>query len=198
MKDNILAAKDEKQQKVNHFFSTNPNDSLLIIKANIPGPNKNFPFVNYLLKVFLNNLKTTYSFFIEHYYESYDGPYYFCGIKGKDEKIKRHLINIEETHDLGRFIDLDYFTLNRQSITRDSLNLPLRKCILCDNDAIYCARNKTHKTEKLLHYIEKTTILYFAELVVDLVDYSIIRELKIDNKFGLVSFRSQGSHKDMD
>lgn len=198
MNINILAAKDAKQQKVNEFFSINPNDSLLIIKANIPGANKNFFFVNYILKVFLNNLKTTYSFFIEKYYESFDGPYYFCGIKGKDEKIKKHLISIEQTHDLGRFIDLDYFTESKKSMTRVSFGLPLRKCILCDNDAIYCMRNKTHTTEQLLHYIEKTTILYFAELVVDLVDYSIIRELKIDNKFGLVSFRSQGSHKDMD
>lgn len=197
MKDIILNEREKRILKVKDFFKAYPNDSLIVIKANIPGKTKNYPFATYLIKVFLNYLKNNYDFFITNFYESLDGSYFFCGIKGKDENIKNHLITIEETHELGRFIDLDYFVNESRSISRIDLNLPLRKCILCDNDAVYCIRTKRHSEKELLHHIEKTTIFYFAEVVLDLVDYSIIRELKIDNKFGLVSFTSTGSHPDM-
>lgn len=197
MKDKILKDREEKQKKVKDFFNLYPDDSLIVIKANIPGDNKNYPFISYLLKVFLNDLKTTYNFMTITYNSSFDGPYYFCGIKGKNKKIKEHLIMIEETHDLGRFIDLDFFITPEHSQSRTLLGLPLRKCILCDNDAVVCMRKGSHTLDKLLDKIEKRIVFYFAEVVLDLVDYSVIRELRIDSKFGLVTFTSSGSHKDM-
>lgn len=197
MRDSILIDREKRLNKVKEFFLANPNDSLIVIKTNIPGNNKNYPFVSYLTKVFLNVLKSTYNFFFIHFYKSFDGPYFFCGIKGKDENIKKHLIKIEDSHELGRFIDLDYFINPANSLSRRNLNLPVRKCVLCNNDALYCIKADNHSTKDILYYIEKTTVLYFADVVVDLVDYSIIRELKIDHKFGLVSFSSTGSHADM-
>lgn len=198
MNDLILEEREKRAFKVKEFFNAYPDDSLIVIKANIPGANKNYPFVSYLIKVFLNYLKNNYNFFIVNYYESLDGPYFFCGVKGKDENIKRHLITVEETHELGRFIDLDYYVTEGRSLSRVNFNLPVRKCILCSNDALYCIKTQKHSSVELLNHVEKNVVFYFAEIVVDLVDYAIIRELKIDNKFGLVSFISKGSHQDMD
>ena len=52
MRDSILIDREKRLNKVKEFFLANPNDSLIVIKANIPGNNKNYPFVSYLTKVF--------------------------------------------------------------------------------------------------------------------------------------------------
>lgn len=197
MRNKILEDREKRILNVRTFFSLYPEDSLLMIKANIPGLNKNFPISSYLIKYFLNIIKGTYDLFYLEFYESYDGLYYLCGIKGKNEKIKRNLINIENTHNLGRFVDLDFFIDGEKSLSRKDFGLPLRKCILCENDALYCIRTEAHEVRDILLHIEKTTVFFFADLVVDLADYAILRELKIDQKFGLVSLDSNGSHTDM-
>lgn len=198
MQQLILRDREKRILNVKSFFNLYKDDSLIMIKANIPGLNKNLPLASYLIQVFFNHLKGLYSFFHIEYFESYDGPYLLCGLKEKKEHIKKHLVKIENEHKLGRFIDLDYFVNGEKSLSRFDLNLPLRKCVLCDDTALVCIRNETHTTKEILHYIEKTTVKYFSNLVVDLADYAILRELKVDNKFGLVSFTSTGSHKDMD
>lgn len=197
MRNKILADREKRLLNVKAFFNLYPEDSLVMIKANIPGANKNYPISSYLIKFFLNIIKGTYSPFYLEFYESYDGPYYLCGIKGKNEKIKKSLINIEDNHELGRFVDLDFFIDGEKSLSRQDFNLPLRKCILCNNDALYCIRTEAHEVNDILLHIEKTTVFFFADLIVDLVDYAILRELKIDQKFGLVSLTSSGSHPDM-
>ncbi len=198
MKDKILRAREKRMDNVKDFFLKHEEDSLIMIKANIPGENKNYPYTYYLIKVFLNSLRGTYSFFHVELFESVDGPYFLCGVKGKNPKIKNHLIKLEDTHTLGRYIDLDYFTDSVKSISRVDLKLPLRKCILCDNEAVICIRRGSHNLKDILNTIEKRTVYYFADIVVDLVDYAILRELKIEDKFGLVTFTTSGSHTDMD
>lgn len=197
MKNKILDDREKRILNVRSFFSVYPEDSLIMIKANIPGLNKNFPISSYLIKFFLNIIKGTYQVFHLEFFESFDGPYYLCGIKGKNEKIKRHLINIENRHKLGRFVDLDFFLNGEKSLSRSDFGLPLRKCVLCENDALYCIRTEAHEVREILHHIEKTTVFYFADLIVDFADFAILRELKIDQKFGLVSLASSGSHSDM-
>lgn len=70
-------------------------------------------------------------------------------------ELKKKAVAIEDSHPLGRLFDLDVPPLERASI-----GLPPRKCLLCDNQARYCMRAKTHTTQELLEKIDSLCAAY--------------------------------------
>ena len=61
--------------------------------------------------------------------------------------VKRICCGIEDTHPLGRLMDIDVLP---GPLDRESVGLPPRRCLLCDNEVRYCMRARTHTTEELL------------------------------------------------
>jgi len=71
--------------------------------------------------------------------------------------VKRICCEIEDTHPLGRLMDIDV-----PGRDRASLGLPPRKCLLCDNEVRYCMRARTHSTEELLVRIDEMIHTYLT------------------------------------
>lgn len=156
------------------------------VKCNMVGTNKNLFPSHLLIDRFANLLIEKKNKIKIEYYESSDGPYYLLGL---NEKItKEELIEFENLP-LGRIIDIDIYE-DEKSISRTDLNLPRRKCIVCHNDAFFCIRNKSHSFEEVYEKILRETLTV-------LIDESMENELLIENKFGLVTKKSNGSHPDM-
>lgn len=65
--------------------------------------------------------------------------------------LKYAMVNIEDTHPLGRLLDIDVIDLNGKPISRDTLNLPRRRCFVCQQEAKICARNRSHSLHELLN-----------------------------------------------
>ena len=197
MNDLILQARENRMDQIKKLFF---NDVYIIsIKSNIPGQNKNLNEAYLLVRIFFNELKKNFSFTNYAFHESSDGPYFLCSIKtGVGFEIKRKLIQIEDTHALGRFIDLDLYTSIKKSISRQEIDEKQRKCYLCDEDASTCSRNKTHELSDLLLYLKSTVVSFIDEQISQMIEKSIMAELELDHKFGLVSKNSVGSHDDMD
>lgn len=70
--------------------------------------------------------------------------------KKNSEEIKKLLVNLEENLEYGRILDIDVFDENYNLISRTDLGFKKRKCFLCERDALYCIKNKTHKYEDLV------------------------------------------------
>lgn len=68
-------------------------------------------------------------------------------------ELKRRATGIEDTHPLGRLMDLD--VICQGPLSRADIGLPPRKCLLCDNPARHCMRARAHTTEELLERIEQ-------------------------------------------
>ncbi|MBP3202238.1 MAG: citrate lyase holo-[acyl-carrier protein] synthase [Bacteroidales bacterium] len=62
--------------------------------------------------------------------------------------VKKMTSEIEETHPIGRLMDIDVIT-SEGPLDRAAIGLPPRRCLLCDNEARYCMRAKTHTPEEL-------------------------------------------------
>lgn len=180
----ILNARENKKNQIEKFL--NEYKTIIVIKANIVGNNKNVFPAHLLIRRFkeevLKKIKAD-----EELFESFDGPYYI--LKTNDEILKSSLIEIEETT-IGRLIDIDLYK-QIKSISRIDLNKSMRKCLICDNDSFNCIRNKRHSFEEVYHQILEITIK-------TLINEAMEKELKLDDKFGLVTINSNGSHKDMD
>lgn len=69
-------------------------------------------------------------------------------------KVKQILVQLEESHPLGRIFDMDVFDKNHNQISRRDLNMGSRSCLLCNKDARICIREKNHTIEELYSRIE--------------------------------------------
>jgi len=70
-------------------------------------------------------------------------------------RIKEKTCEIEECHPLGRLFDMDVFESDNKPISRDQIGLQRRKCLLCENEGVYCSRNQTHSVSELQFRIKE-------------------------------------------
>jgi holo-ACP synthase len=61
----------------------------------------------------------------------------------------------EELSPVGRLWDFDVFDANGVLYSRSQFNLPTRHCLICDNEAKVCARQRSHSLEEILRRIEE-------------------------------------------
>ncbi|MDB1126157.1 citrate lyase holo-[acyl-carrier protein] synthase [Vibrio algarum] len=68
--------------------------------------------------------------------------------------LKSLMVSIEDTHPLGRLFDIDIIDINGHALSRDSMSMDRRQCIVCSNDAKICSRSRRHSKQLI---IEKMT-----------------------------------------
>lgn len=71
------------------------------------------------------------------------------------EEAKRAVCILEDTHPLGRLFDMDVIGKDGVPVSRESVGSPLRRCLICDNEARFCMRNRTHTQEELMAKIDQ-------------------------------------------
>jgi len=185
----ILEDRENRSKEIRKYI----NDyQVVCLKANIPGDNKQIYLSYLLVKLFSKKILDLYKPIKTIYFDSYDGPYYLF-LFDKSRCLKEDMIKIEESY-LGRLLDIDVFLDSEISLSRSSP----RKCLICSLPARICSRNSTHSLNELLSAIKNMCHEYLYSLIDKLVDESILGELNLTNKFGLVDPNSNGSHKDMD
>lgn len=70
------------------------------------------------------------------------------------QALKAAAIELEQHHPLGRLWDIDIFTPQGKMLSRSAFSLPPRRCLLCEQDARICARERTHALPELLNRME--------------------------------------------
>ena len=115
--------------------------------------------------------------------------------------LKQLTVSIEDTDSIGRLFDMDVLDADGQKLSRETLNLPKRTCLLCNADAVVCARSRRHPLEQLQ---EKTGFLlylaarqYLCEYIAVQGYFALQQEVSTTPKPGLVDRNNHGSHKDM-
>jgi holo-ACP synthase CitX len=193
--NNLLNAREERSFDIKNRLSTSP--TVILIKSNIPGSDKKIKEAYIICRVFFCEIKSMLSIKSYSFIDYEDGPSFLISLDLTDaHKLKQQMILLEENHPLGRFIDIDVFA-SPKSISRVDLGYPNRKCYLCEKDAHYCTRNQTHPLTELLDFVKLSVRNYLIDWIDRIVDESMSQELDLENKFGLVTKTSSGSHKDM-
>lgn len=193
--DEILKAREARYQQISALSGESP---IVSVKANIPGADKNVPMASFLIYLFKKLLKERFPAEDLGTFASADGPYQLLKIKEDSVALKRKLITIETNHPLGRLIDLDCYQQENRNLSRYGMKEPLRKCLLCDHDALYCIKNRTHSVADLHEKMHRMIADYLKQEMKILIDEALTTEAKLEDKFGLVTLTSRGSHPDMD
>jgi holo-ACP synthase/triphosphoribosyl-dephospho-CoA synthase len=118
------------------------------------------------------------------------------------EKIKQICEDFEETHPLGRFVDVDLNDQMGNSISSGKSKL----CFFCrEKPAIECRRQKSHDFGELRSFMFSEMEKYgrkqreesIIETLSKLAEQAILTEISLTPKPGLVDRISSGSHSDM-
>lgn len=184
----ILAAREERN---NRIIGAAKSANIITVKANIPGADKrvkdSFLIVRYFTNTVLRSLGGEAAI-----YDGADGIY--AVIKTSGDNLKERTVEIEKTDPIGRFCDIDVYLKGAKcSLSRGYM----RACYICENPAFVCARQGNHTAEQLLGVLKKGTREYFSSLIAGIIKQSLLAELNLENKFGLVTPTSQGSHPDL-
>ncbi|TGE33683.1 citrate lyase holo-[acyl-carrier protein] synthase [Desulfosporosinus sp. Sb-LF] len=75
--------------------------------------------------------------------------------------LKKYTVALEEHHPLGRLFDMDVLDADGYIVSRKQLQLPSRRCLLCNEDARICGRSQAHSIKALVSQIEDKANEYF-------------------------------------
>lgn len=115
---------------------------------------------------------------------------------------KRAAVIVEDHTEAGRLFDMDVIRPDGTKAGRQELQLEPRKCLICGGAASVCGRSRAHTVEQLQN---RTNAILTAALrrhdaryVARLACQSLLYEVAVTPKPGLVDRGNNGSHQDMD
>lgn len=136
---------------------------VVTLRANYPGRVKNNSTSAFVVAEISKELERMFAGKIL-YHEAVDMPEgmtVFYVVQGDASTIKENTVYIEESHEIGRFSDIDvYECYEESSISRLELGYQPRKCYICHEDARECAMKKRHDQEVLIRFIEDSVVRY--------------------------------------
>jgi holo-ACP synthase len=83
------------------------------------------------------------------------GPEALLVVNAEARKLKQVMTRLEEEHPLGRLWDLDVIDPLLGAISRKTLGLTARRCLLCAEEAHACGRSRAHSLQELQNAIEE-------------------------------------------
>ena len=158
--EQLLESRDRRVQRQRQLLEAFPACTLLCLTVQLPGSEKRNATSLAIAKAGVEAIRET---FLPEYEELRDletgyEAYFVVSLPSQDAK--RKACQIEDTHPLGRHMDIDVFCHSERSeesafgsLSRSDIGLAPRKCLLCDQPARYCMRARTHTVSELLERI---------------------------------------------
>lgn len=154
--EQLLASRDARSVRQAELLRQFPGRTLVCMTVMLPGAEKRNELS---LRIAAAGEEAVREAFRPSFAESRDletGYEAYFIVDMPAEEVKRRCCRIEDTHPLGRLMDLDVFSeLPVRPLGRENLGLPPRRCLLCDNEVRYCMRKRSHTTEELLARIRE-------------------------------------------
>ena len=160
--DQLLASREERASFQKELLKSYPGMTLVCLTVIMPGKVKRnlqslivaqaaltalvCAFGDSMLKLEVRDRQTGYEAYLE--------------TTLSHGEAKRKTCSIEDTHPLGRLFDLDVIDADGVPISRETIGLNPRKCLICDNEARYCMRNRTHTLSELSARIDEMIEAY--------------------------------------
>jgi len=163
--NNLLLSREQRAQKQQRMLFEY-HLPLICFTLNIPGPNKvsslfEMVFNEGLIAIrnSLNGKGITIVKQNAYYYQT--GYESFLVVNCVAELAKLLMIEIEDTHPLGRIFDIDVLNINSEKISRGELGFSRRTCIVCGNNVDVCRRNSVHSLSNVVGLITELATKYF-------------------------------------
>ena len=164
--DKLLASRDRRVEMQQKLREIHPNMTLVCLTVIMPGNIKrnlssiivSQAAINALLNKFEGNTIDVITRDLETGYEAY----VVTNLSQHDAKLAA--CDIEDNHPLGRLFDIDVLDVDGIPVKRETAGFQPRRCLMCDNEARYCMRNRTHTPQELNAKIQQMIDAYVQQL----------------------------------
>ena len=158
--EQLLASRERRARHQKDLLGAYPGKSLVCLTVQLPGAVKRNDLSLTIARAAVEAVRQAFPVEYEELRDletGYEG-YFLLPLAPADAK--RVACRIEDTHPLGRLMDLDVLEMSGsaghpQALGREAVGLPSRRCLLCRNEVRYCMRARTHSREELLARIEQ-------------------------------------------
>lgn len=154
--DELLDAREKRAGLIDELLKRY-NTPLLVMRVNYPGIKK----TNTVTVTMINELSPLICTILSDkvrgtlQIQGADGPVFYVAVDEDVSALKTLAIKFEESHSLGRCLDLDVYDRSGYSIGRQQLGFRRRKCYLCEDYAHHCVRARRHSESEVIEYIEE-------------------------------------------
>lgn len=135
---------------------------VLTLRANYPGQQKNTEITERIIGHFDRIICRLIPFTASDRWMGPDGLTILYHTNIDARNMKKMMVEIEEEHPIGRFVDIDVYDRTLIPISRTILGYEPRRCYLCERFAHDCVRSQRHPLEDILQYIEKEVTAYVS------------------------------------
>ena len=195
--DDILAARDARVARQQALLQQ--GGMLLSLTLVAPGAVKRSPLLDAIFAAALDAIRPLVDDArarIEAVDDS--GHHALYLLDGDAREWKMRVIALENRAPLARLWDIDIIDRDGVAVSRRDLGLPPRRCLLCDDDAKTCARERRHDIAALQADIARRYRLHQqAQSIADTMRQALITEATLTPKAGLVDAVHNGGHSDM-
>lgn len=201
----ILEAREKRVQRQRELLQQY-GTPLVCFTMNIPGPIKDSPLIREGFELgqqlLLAQLEGSGIPIIYREQDcSVTGCQGFYAVSADPLELKGLLCEIEDSSPAARLYDMDVLT-PAGKVGREQLGLTPRKCLICHRDAWVCSRSRAHDAEQLQktanRLLRQAVYAHNAQKIAATAVQSLLWEVCITPKPGLVDRESSGSHADMD
>lgn len=194
----LLDAREQRAERQRKWGETY-GQTLVVLTMNIAGPVKRTALIEEGFSLGSRLLRKRLGDRLWHWeeYRRDTGCEGFYAVALPAEKVKAVTVELEENHPVGRLWDMDVLKPDGTKLER---NAP-RTCLICGKPGAACARSRAHTVEQMrerTNEILKTVLQQQQERAAALAVRSLLYEVCVTPKPGLVDREGAGSHKDMD
>lgn len=178
--------------------------TIISFSMNIPGPIKNSALIREGFREGCRRLETILSQkqairFRDYQEDLPTGCEALYIVDDEPLSVKRICAAIEDGDELGRLFDMDVIAPDGRKIERTEVGLSERGCVVCGAPGRGCASRRSHTVDELQRETARRLLTGLGgSLVEDLVHGSLVDEVHVTPKPGLVDEAGSGSHADMD
>ncbi len=155
----LLDSRDRRARRQGELLSQFPGRALLCLTVQLPGPEKRNALSLKIARAGVEAIKKRFNPVFQETNDLETGFEGFFVIDGQPLEVKRAAAELEDTHPLGRLMDLDVIG-PEGPIGRADIGLAERRCLICEKPARYCMRAGSHTQDELMVKIKQLVSSY--------------------------------------
>ncbi len=155
----LLDSRDRRARRQGELLSQFPGRALLCLTVQLPGPEKRNALSFEIARAGVEAIEKRFNPVFKETNDLETGFEGFFIVDGQPLEVKKAAAELEDTHPLGRLMDLDVIG-PEGPIGRADIGLQERRCLICEKPARYCMRAGSHTHEELMAKIKQLVSSY--------------------------------------
>ncbi|MBR4774669.1 MAG: citrate lyase holo-[Bacteroidales bacterium] len=152
--EQLLESRDNRFVLQHRLLENNPGCTLVCFTVQLPGAEKRNALSLSIAEAGQKALQDAFGQEPHQIRDLETGYEAYFLVQAPAEAVKRQCCTLEETHPLGRLMDIDVIGPDGP-VSRTEVGYSARKCLLCGEPARVCMRARTHTSEELLRKIKQ-------------------------------------------